>query len=88
MEDPSDSCSACPRFGLAPSSMSSLLSWFPSPPSDERWCLWIFFRAAVAGDLVILDEMKFTMKSEGGNGANSNEVWSGGQAGDVCTAVP
>ena len=42
----------------------------------------------MAGDLVILDEMKFTMKSEGGNGANSNEVWSGGQAGDVCTAVP
>mmetsp|Transcript_5157 Transcript_5157/g.15578 ORF Transcript_5157/g.15578 Transcript_5157/m.15578 type:complete len:105 (-) Transcript_5157:98-412(-) len=33
--------------------------------------------------------VKITMKSEGGNGANSNEVWwSGGQAGDVCTAVP
>ena len=30
------------------------------------------------------DEMKITMKSEGGNGANSNEGWwSRGQAGDA-----
>jgi len=36
---------------------------------------------------VLLDEVKITMKSEGGNGANRNEGWSGGQAGDASVDV-